>query len=194
MLNGALTLCTLYGANVQMAEEVGNENIFIFGMTVDDVTKRKAEGYHARSIYEKNSELRQAIDQIQSGFFSPENPQLFQDVVDSLLRNDGDTYMLLADYESYLQCQDRVNELYKDPYAWTKKCILNIAASGKFSSDRTIAEYAREIWNVEPTLHALKDPGEGRPGTQQEGEQHTPTPPHGHTHTGSPAPAQAPEK
>ncbi|CAF0948972.1 unnamed protein product [Didymodactylos carnosus] len=170
MLNGALTICTLDGANVEMAEEVGNDNIFIFGMTVDDVEKLKREGYCGRNYYEKNAELKQAIDQIQCGFFSPEDPALFQDIVDSLLRNDGDHYMLLADYEAYIACQERVNELYKDPHAWTKKCILNIAASGKFSSDRTIADYAREIWNVEPTLQALPHPHEGRPGTQYEGE------------------------
>ncbi|CAF0977200.1 unnamed protein product [Rotaria magnacalcarata] len=170
MLNGALTICTLDGANVEMAEEVGNKNIFIFGMTVEEVEKRKQEGYNARHFYEKNPELKQALDQIQDGFFSPENPELFHDVVNSLLGNHGDHYMLLADYDSYIESQDKVTELFKDPITWTKKCILNIAASGKFSSDRTIAEYARDIWGVTPNLKALPHPHEGRPGTKNEGE------------------------
>ncbi|CAF0882736.1 unnamed protein product [Adineta steineri] len=171
MLNGALTIATLDGANVEMAEEVGNENIFIFGMNVDEVEKRKQEGYRAREFYEKIPELRQALDQIRDGWFSPENPELFHDVVNSLLCDNGDHYMLLADYESYIKCQDRVNELFKDPIAWTKKSILNIAASGKFSSDRTISEYARDIWNVQPVPHPLPNPHEGRPGTKNEGEE-----------------------
>jgi len=170
MLNGAMTICTLDGANVEMAEEVGNENIFIFGMNVDEVEKRKREGYRSREFYEKNAELKKALDQMRTGFFSPENPELFHDVVDSLLGENGDHYMLLADYESYIKCQDQVAELFKDPIAWTKKCLLNIAASGKFSSDRTIAEYAREIWGVAPTLQPLPHPHEGRPGTKYEGE------------------------
>ncbi|CAF0918355.1 unnamed protein product [Adineta ricciae] len=170
MLNGAMTICTLDGANVEMAEEVGNENIFIFGMTVEEVEKRRSEGYRPKEFYEKNAELKQALDQIRDGFFSPENPDLFHDVVDSLLNDHGDHYMLLADYESYVKCQERVSELFKDPIAWTKKCLLNIAASGKFSSDRTIAEYARDIWGVVPTLQPLPHPHEGRPGTKNEGE------------------------
>ncbi|CAF4803773.1 unnamed protein product, partial [Rotaria sp. Silwood1] len=170
MLNGALTICTLDGANVEMAEEVGNENIFIFGMTVEEVEKRKKEGYNPKHFYENNDELKQAIDQIRNGYFSPENPDLFHDVANSLLSENGDHYMLLADYESYIKCQDRVSELFKDPINWTKKSILNIAASGKFSSDRTIAEYAREIWGVTPTLTPLPHPHEGRPGTKHEGE------------------------
>ncbi|CAF5137091.1 unnamed protein product, partial [Rotaria magnacalcarata] len=124
----------------------------------------------AREFYEKNAELKQVLDQIKNGYFSPENPELFHDIVNSLLCDGGDHYMLLADYDSYIKCQDRVSELFKDPIAWTKKSILNIAASGKFSSDRTIADYAREIWNVEPTLRSLPNPHEGRPGTNHEGE------------------------
>ncbi|CAF0951125.1 unnamed protein product [Adineta ricciae] len=171
MLNGALTICTLDGANVEMAEEVGNDNIFIFGMTVEEVEKRRQEGYRARNFYEKIPELKQALDQINSGYFSPEDPELFHDIVNSLLCEHGDHYMLLADYESYIQCQGRVDELFKDPLAWTKKSLLNIAASGKFSSDRTIAEYAREIWGVQPALQPLPNPHEGRPGTKNEGEE-----------------------
>ncbi|CAF1456039.1 unnamed protein product [Rotaria sordida] len=170
MLNGALTICTLDGANVEMAEEVGNDNIFIFGMTVEEVEQRKRAGYNPRYFYEHNIELKQVLDQIQDGYFSPENPDLFHDIVNSLLSENGDHYMLLADYESYIKCQDKVSETFKDPISWTKKCILNIAGSGKFSSDRTIAEYAREIWGVAPILAPLPHPHEGRPGTKHEGE------------------------
>jgi len=169
MLNGALTIGTLDGANVEMAEEVGMDNIFIFGMTVEQVEALRAKGYNPREFYEKNSELKLAIDQIQGGFYSPEDPNLFHDIVDVLL-NRGDHYMLLADYESYIQCQEKVDQCYMNPMEWSRKCLLNIAASGKFSSDRTIAEYAREIWNVEPTLDKLPAPFEGRPGTVNEGE------------------------
>jgi starch phosphorylase len=169
MLNGALTIGTLDGANVEMAEEVGNDNIFIFGMTVDEVEALRNKGYNPREYYEKNAELKLCLDQIQGGFYSPEDPNLFHDIVDVLL-NRGDHYMLLADYESYVKAQEKVDRLYMNPLEWSKKCLLNIAASGKFSSDRTISDYARDIWNVEPTLDKLPCPYEGRPGTENEGE------------------------
>lgn len=169
MLNGALTIGTLDGANVEMAEEVGHENIFIFGMTVDEVEERRRNGYNPREFYEKNAELKLVIDQIQGGFFSPEDPNLFSDIIDALL-NHGDHYMLLADYQSFIECQQRVEKLYSNPMEWAQKALLNIAASGKFSSDRTIEQYAREIWNVEPTTSKLPAPFEGRPGTAHEGE------------------------
>lgn len=169
MLNGALTIGTLDGANVEMAEEVGMDNIFIFGMTVEEVEERRRKGYNPREFYEKNAELKLALDQIQGGFYSPEDPNLFHDIVDVLL-NKGDHYMLLADYESFVKAQEKVDHLFNHPMEWTKKCLLNIAASGKFSSDRTIAEYARQIWKVEPSLEKLPAPFEGRPGTVNEGE------------------------
>jgi glycogen phosphorylase len=169
MLNGALTIGTLDGANVEMAEEVGNDNIFIFGMTVDEVEALRRKGYNPREFYEKNAELKLCLDQIQGGFYSPEDPNLFHDIVDVLL-NRGDHYMLLADYESYVKAQEKVDRLYMNPVEWSKKCLLNIAASGKFSSDRTISDYARDIWNVEPTLDKLPCPFEGRPGSVNEGE------------------------
>lgn len=169
MLNGALTIGTLDGANVEMAEECGNDNIFIFGMTVDDVNSIRSKGYNPREYYEKNAELKLALDQIQGGFYSQEDPNMFHDIIDSLL-NQGDHYMLLADYESYIKAQEKVDALFNNPMEWTKKCLYNIAASGKFSSDRTIAQYAREIWNVEPTSEKLPAPFEGRPGTANEGE------------------------
>jgi len=169
MLNGALTIGTLDGANVEMAEEVGNDNIFIFGMTVDEVDQKRKNGYNPREYYDRNPELKLVLDQIQGGFFSPEDPNLFHDIVDSLL-NHGDHYMLLADYDSFVKTQEKVDQLYNNPMEWTKKCLLNIAASGKFSSDRTIAEYARDIWHTEPSLTKLPAPYEGRPGTEYEGE------------------------
>ncbi len=125
--------------------------------------------YNPREFYEKNAELKLVIDQIQGGFFSPEDPNLFSDIIDALL-NHGDHYMLLADYQSFIECQQRVEKLYSNPMEWAQKALLNIAASGKFSSDRTIEQYAREIWNVEPTTSKLPAPFEGRPGTAHEGE------------------------
>lgn len=169
MLNGALTIGTLDGANVEMAEEVGMDNIFIFGMTVPEVEERRAKGYNPREFYDNNPELKLAIDQIQNGFFSPEDPNLFSEIVDALL-NHGDHYMLLADYQPFIEAQKKVDKLFNNPLQWAQKALLNIAASGKFSSDRTIGQYAREIWNVEPTSQKLPAPFEGRPGTANEGE------------------------
>ncbi|VVC28652.1 Hypothetical protein CINCED_3A011593 [Cinara cedri] len=158
MLNGALTIGTLDGANVEMAEEMGPENMFIFGMTVDDVELLKRKGYNAFTYYESIPELKQCVDQIQNGFFSPNNPDEFKDIVDVLLK--WDRFFLLADYQDYIKTQDKVNEIYMNQELWTKMCIRNIAASGKFSSDRTIEEYSREIWDVEPSWDKLPAPHE----------------------------------
>ncbi|KAK8735952.1 hypothetical protein OTU49_005136 [Cherax quadricarinatus] len=160
MLNGALTIGTLDGANIEMMEEMGKENIFIFGMTVDEVEELKKKGYNAYDYYNNIPELRQCIDQIQSGFFSPNNPDQFKDLVNILMHHDR--FYLFADYESYIKCQDSVGKLYQKPTEWTKKALLNIASSGKFSSDRTIAEYGREIWGVEPSWEKLPAPHEPR--------------------------------
>ncbi|XP_078001241.1 glycogen phosphorylase, muscle form-like [Glandiceps talaboti] len=168
MLNGAMTIGTLDGANVEMQEEVGDENIFIFGMTVDDVNKLQEKGYKAMDYYEKNPELKQAIDQIKGGYFSPWDQGCFKDVGDVLLYHDR--FCLLADYEAYIQSQEKVSALYKDTVAWSKKCLMNIAGSGKFSSDRTIEQYAREIWGVEPTRAKLPAPHEV-PVVSKEDEQ-----------------------
>ena len=146
-LNGALTIGTLDGANVEIMEEVGKENIFIFGHTIDEIMDLRRSGYDPFQYYENNPELKQVLDMIRDGYFSPENRDLFKPIVDSLLYHD--TYMLLADYESYISCQEKVGELYKDRDEWAKKSILNVAKMGKFSSDRTIREYAREIWGIE---------------------------------------------
>lgn len=158
MLNGALTIGTLDGANVEMAEEMGNENMFIFGMTVEEVEKLKKAGYDASKYYNKNPELKLCIDQIQTGYFSRSKPDEFQDIADLLLK--WDRFYTLADYDEYIKCQEKVNETYLDQTKWTEMAIMNIASSGKFSSDRTITEYAREIWGVEPTWEKLPAPHE----------------------------------
>ncbi|KGL79364.1 Glycogen phosphorylase, brain form [Tinamus guttatus] len=156
MLNGALTIGTMDGANVEMAEEAGEENLFIFGMRVEEVEALSRRGYNAREYYERLPELRQAIDQISSGFFSPQDPGCFKDVVNMLMNDDR--FKVFADYEAYIKCQGRVDELFLDPREWTRKVIRNIACSGKFSSDRTITEYAQEIWGVEPSREPIPLP------------------------------------
>lgn len=147
-LNGALTIGTLDGANVEIKEEVGNDNIFIFGLTTPEVAALKAS-YNPWDYYHSNPELKQVLDMIGTGFFSVEEPHRYQAIFDNLLHK-GDHYMLLADYESYIATQDKVGQLFKDKDAWAKKAILNVANMGKFSSDRTIGEYANRIWNVKP--------------------------------------------
>ena len=148
-LNGALTIGTLDGANIEIMEEVGRENIFIFGLTAAQVADLKTRGYNPKEYYNGNPELRRVLDMISSGFFSPGVPELFTPITDSLL-NLGDHYMLLADYASYLACQEQVGELFLNQDEWARRAILNTAGMGKFSSDRTIEEYAREIWGIKP--------------------------------------------
>ncbi|MFN7135283.1 MAG: glycogen/starch/alpha-glucan phosphorylase, partial [Myxococcales bacterium] len=148
-LNGALTIGTLDGANVEIREEVGPENFFLFGLTVDEVKKLRRSGYHPWEYYRSNRELKGVIDAIASGVFSPEEPRLFQSIVDSLL-NGGDPYMLLADFAPYMACQEEVSRVYQDQEKWSRMAILNVARMGKFSSDRTIREYAEQIWGVKP--------------------------------------------
>ncbi len=148
-LNGALTIGTLDGANVEIMEEVGLENIFIFGLTTPQVAETKANGYKPRDYYEANAELKQVLDMIAGGFFSVEEPNRYQAVVDNLLNN-GDQYLLLADYASYIETQDRVGKLYQNQDEWTRMAILNVANMAKFSSDRAIGDYAKHIWRVSP--------------------------------------------
>ncbi|MCE9930320.1 glycogen phosphorylase, partial [Obesumbacterium proteus] len=145
-LNGALTIGTLDGANVEMLKHVGEENIFIFGNTTEQVEALRNNGYNPRQIYEQDPELNQALTQIATGAFSPEDPRRYASLFDSLV-NFGDHYQLLADYRSYIDTQDKVDELYKTPIEWTHRAVMNIANMGYFSSDRTIQEYADEIWN-----------------------------------------------
>ncbi|NEY29935.1 glycogen phosphorylase [Escherichia coli] len=146
-LNGALTIGTLDGANVEMLKHVGEENIFIFGNTTEQVEALRNNGYNPRQIYEQDPELNQALTQIATGAFSPEDPRRYASLFDSLV-NFGDHYQLLADYRSYIDTQDKVDELYKTPIEWTHRAVMNIANMGHFSSDRTIQEYADEIWNI----------------------------------------------
>jgi starch phosphorylase len=146
-LNGALTIGTLDGANVEIKEEVGDENIFIFGNTVEDVDRLRHEGYNPMDYYEKNEELKKALDQIRDGFFN-DDKELYQPIIDSLL-NKGDYFLVLADYKEYVKTQGRVDELYLKPDEWNRKALLNTARVGKFSSDRTIRDYAEEIWKVD---------------------------------------------
>ncbi|MDZ7301817.1 MAG: glycogen/starch/alpha-glucan phosphorylase [candidate division KSB1 bacterium] len=148
-LNGALTIGTLDGANIEIMEEVGRENIFIFGLTAEEVQSLRQSGYDPRQYYQNNAELKQTLDMIGSGYFSSSEPALFQPVLSSLL-DQGDFYMVLADYAAYISCQSEVDREYRDQARWTKKAIINTANMGKFSSDRTIKEYAEEIWGLRP--------------------------------------------
>ena len=147
-LNGALTIGTLDGANVEIREEVGPENFFLFGHTTAELALLKAQGYRPCDHYEKSLELKQALDQIASGYFSREDPELFRPLVDSLMAHDP--YMLLADYDAYIACQEQVGRVYLDPQRWVRMSILNVARMGKFSSDRSILEYCEDIWQVQP--------------------------------------------
>ena len=156
-LNGALTVGTLDGANIEIREEVGEENIFIFGLKSDEVSRRRREGHDPRSYYNGNAELKKTIDMIQNGFFSPEEPNLFKPIIESLL-NQGDHYMVLADYESYVKCQEKISQTFLDRDKWLKMSILNVANMGKFSSDRTIKEYAKEIWDAKSIPIKLPHP------------------------------------
>lgn len=155
MLNGAITIGTMDGANVEIHEEVGDDNIFIFGMTDTEVFELREAGYNPMTYYESNKELREVLDMIKTGAFNSENPNLYEDIVNNLLYNDH--YMLLADFESYVACQDRASQAYLDQKKWTRMSILNTANAGKFSSDRTILEYADEIWDLKPVEIKLKD-------------------------------------
>jgi starch phosphorylase len=143
-----VTIGTLDGANIEIRDAVGHENFFLFGLTADEVGRMKASGYRPRAIYESNEELRAAIDLIADGCFSNGDRELFRPLVDALLNYDE--YMLLADYQAYLDCQQRVSEAYRNEREWTRMSILNCAGVGRFSSDRSIREYCRDIWHVSP--------------------------------------------
>jgi glycogen phosphorylase len=153
-LNGALTIGTLDGANVEIREEVGEENFFLFGLTADEVTAWKRRGYRPRAVYEGDDELREALDQIAGGKFSDGDRSLFLPLVESLLG--PDPFMVLADFRAYVDCQRQVEAAYADRQDWTRKSILNTARMGKFSSDRSIREYCDEIWRVGPEPVTLK--------------------------------------
>jgi starch phosphorylase len=147
-MNGALTIGTLDGANVEIREEVGPENFFLFGLTTGEVEDLKVKSYNPRGYYESNPNLREAIDQIRSGYFSRGDGGLFRPLVDALLNHDP--FLVLADYQSYIDCQDRVSSAYRDQNRWVRMSILNVARMGKFSSDRSIQEYCNNIWKIIP--------------------------------------------
>jgi starch phosphorylase len=147
-LNGALTIGTLDGANVEIREEVGADNFFLFGLTADQVKSEKTAGYSPGNIYENNINLREVIDFIAGGALSGGDRDTFRPLVDNLLWHDP--FLVLADYQNYIECQEKVSNLWSDQYAWTRKSILNVARMGKFSSDRSIRDYCREVWNIKP--------------------------------------------
>ncbi len=149
-LNGALTIGTLDGANVEIREEVGPENFFLFGLTADEVQARQAAGYRPREVYEQDPTLRAVLDYIASGALAGGDRALFQPIVDNLLHHDP--FLVLADFAAYLACQEQVGALWRDPAAWTRKSILNVARMGKFSSDRSIRDYCTQIWQVKPIV------------------------------------------
>jgi starch phosphorylase len=148
-LNGALTIGTDDGANIEIREAVGDDKVFMFGLSAEEVRQRRSQGHRPREIYNENAELRRVLDQMASGYFSPQDPGCFLPLVQSLLDH-GDHYMLLADYASYLAAQERVDALYADRAAWTAASIGTVAAMGPFSSDHTITGYAEQIWRVQP--------------------------------------------
>ena len=147
-MNGALTIGTLDGANVEIRDAVGHENFFLFGLTAEEVDGLRRSGYDPRRYYDANADLREAVDLIGSGFFSNGDRELFRPLVESLLTHDD--YLLFADYQAYVDCQQRVSEAYRDQVSWTRMSILNSARVGRFSSDRSIRDYCRDIWDVQP--------------------------------------------
>ena len=147
-LNGALTIGTLDGANVEIREQVGAENFFLFGLTVEEVTQIRAKGYRPRSFYEQNRDLHTVLDLIGSGMLSPSNRTLFHPLLGNLVEHDH--FLVMADYQHYIDCQDRVSKVWTDQEQWAKMSILNVARMGMFSSDRAIKEYCEDIWHVKP--------------------------------------------
>jgi glycogen phosphorylase len=147
-LNGALTVGTLDGANIEMLQDIGKDNFFLFGLTAEEVAAKKAAGYHPYELYQQDKDLREVVDFIGDGHFSPNLQSLFRSIVDDLLYHDD--FMLFADFRSYVECQERVSKAYLDKDHWTRMSILNVARMGNFSSDRSIAEYCRDIWKIDP--------------------------------------------
>ncbi|RGF40140.1 glycogen/starch/alpha-glucan phosphorylase [Roseburia sp. AF42-8] len=165
MLNGALTIGTMDGANVEMTEEVGKENMFIFGMSSDEVIAHEQKrDYDPMQIFNNDQDVRKVLMQLINGFYSPNDPELFRDLYNSLLNTQctqyADTYFILADFRSYVEAQKKINAAYADEKEWARKAILNIAASGKFSSDRTIQEYVDDIWHLNKITVTVDDKAE----------------------------------
>ena len=145
-LNGAITIGTLDGANVEIREAVGPENIIIFGLTAEEVDERAAGGYDPRKVIESSPELSQALTAIAAGVFSPDDPGRYRGLIGGLYEHDY--FMVAADFDAYCAAQRQVDELWSDPSAWWQKAILNTARMGWFSSDRTIRQYAQDIWGI----------------------------------------------
>ena len=154
-MNGALTIGTLDGANVEIREAVGKENFFLFGLTVEEIRALRAQGYRPRDLYENDPVLRDVLDALADGTFSPGDASLFRPIVDQLLGDDP--WLLLADFRSYVESQAQVERAFLDPERWTRMSILNAARMGRFSSDRSIADYCRDVWRVEPVPIALDE-------------------------------------
>ena len=148
-LNGALTIGTLDGANVEIREEVGAENFFLFGLTAEQARERLRQGYCPREVYEHNETLREVLD-----FIATSDRELFKPLIDNLL--DHDPFLVLADYQAYIDCQRYVRNLWRDQAAWRRASILNVARMGKFSSDRSIRDYCEQVWNVQPIEVAME--------------------------------------
>jgi glycogen phosphorylase len=156
-LNGALTIGTMDGANIEMCEEIGEDNMFIFGLRANEIDELRGRGYNPWDYYNRSPLLKKVMDLINSGFFSPEEPHLFRPIFDALLSG-GDRFLVMADFDAYIECQKKVGHIYKnEPAHWTRMSILNVANIGAFSSDRVIDQYAREIWNAVPLDIVLED-------------------------------------
>jgi glycogen phosphorylase len=153
MMNGAVTIGTLDGANIEIRDEAGSDNFFLFGLTAEQVERVKREGYRPAQFVEGNAELRETLDLIADGYFSRGDRQVFRPLIDNLLG--ADPFLVLADYADYVACQQRVSAAWQDPVRWTRMSILNTARSGKFSSDRAIGEYCERIWKISPVRIAL---------------------------------------
>ncbi len=160
MLNGAVTIGTMDGANIEIVEEVGQENSFIFGMSSQEVIRlQHTDTYNPWDIYNKHKDIRKVLVQLINGFYMPDDPDLFRGIYDALLDGDGqppDPYFILKDFESYKEAQKKVDQAYRDKKRWAKIAMLNTANSGKFSSDRTIEQYAKEIWKLPKTPVMIK--------------------------------------
>ncbi|VDP38687.1 unnamed protein product [Schistosoma margrebowiei] len=150
MLNGALTIGTMDGSNIEIFQEVGHSNAFVFGRTIEEVNYLRKTGYNPMRYVSSNPELRLCLDQIRDGYYCPNEPDLFKDLYNKLVTEDK--FMVCADYGDYMRAQAEVESAYKDEVKWSKMVLMNIAAAGKFSSDRTVREYARDIWRVNPVI------------------------------------------
>jgi starch phosphorylase len=156
MMNGAVTIGTLDGANVEIREEAGADNFFLFGLTAQQVDEVKRNGYRPSDYVQSNDDLREAFAQIAQGRFSRGNPDVFRPLLDNLLH--ADPFLVLADFADYVACQDRVSDAWRDARRWTRMSIMNTARSGKFSSDRAIGEYCERIWNARAVRIDLAQP------------------------------------